>query len=113
MKTTLENSQCLVRGNRLKPSARAEALSAFIYRVTHENMARNPRLVRQTGSRLPPISDQQWLEITEFRVTRSGDLDMRTRFCFTNHHEIPAHKAILDEWAANKPSLAVAALTVS
>ncbi len=100
-----ENQRQIVktlRGNQLKPSAQANALAAFIYRCTVENNGRNAAAVRATGSKLPLITDEQWLAITEFEVTKSGDLDKRADHCWTHHQEIPEHKEIIDAWAAKQ-----------
>jgi len=70
----------IIRGDRLNPTTRAEVLSAYPYRNTVENRARNPEYVAATGSTLPPCTDVEWLAAQAFRVRRDGHLDRRCRF---------------------------------
>lgn len=94
-----------LRGTQLTPEDQRHVLAAYVYRCTVENAKANPRAVKATGSTLPLILDSQWLEVTSFAVTQAGRLDKRVRSCFTHNHEIPAHKAILDDWAQKRAAL--------
>lgn len=91
-----------LRGNQLNESDKAHVLSAYVYRKTVENMARNAAAVRTAGNRLPPITDAQWLAITDFAVTQSGRLDKRSRHCMTHDCEIPERKAIIEALASSR-----------
>ena len=91
-----------LRGNQLNASDKQHVLAAFVYRGTIENNQRNPQAVRQTGSKLPLITDARWLEITDFDVTKAGRLDKRVHHCTTHNHEVPEHKAMIDAWASKR-----------
>ncbi len=85
------------RGNQLRPEDQKLVLAAYVYRNTVEN----PR--RATGgSTLPPITDQRWLEITDFAVNKDGGLNQRVKECYTNHNEVPEWKIIIDQWACKQ-----------
>jgi hypothetical protein len=83
------------RGNELTAADRQHVLAAYVYRNTIENKQANPDAVRAAGGSLPPISDEVWLAITEFNVTKDGTLDQRQRYCHTWHSEVPEWNAIL------------------
>lgn len=91
-----------LRGNQLHPDDRKHVLAAFIYRQTFENQRANQADVKRAGSRLPLITDEQWLRITEFPVRKDGRLDSRVHYCETHHFEIPTHAALIKEWAAER-----------
>jgi hypothetical protein len=91
-------TQSTKRGNQLSADDQKYALAAYIYRNTIENERADPGAVKLAGGALPTITDSQWLSITNFKVTKSGRLDRRVHSCFTNHHEIPAWKSILDKF---------------
>ena len=82
------------RGSQLTPAQQQQVLAAYRYRNTVENPLRHVG-----GSRLPPISDQRWLEITDFAVNKDGSLNQRVTECWTNHGEVPEWKVVIDEWA--------------
>ena len=90
-----------LRGDQLKPSARAEALRGFLYRNTFENLGENRAAVLRCRSTLCLISDEAWLFHTRFIVTKSGDLK-RNCSCEVQHREIPEHKEALDKWASER-----------
>lgn len=99
------------RGNLLSPEDQRHVLAAYIYRTTVENKRLHPEAVRTAGGKLPPISDKRWLEITDFAVTASGALDHRTKYCFTNHNEVPEWRAIIQaDWT---PDTKLDALTIA
>lgn len=64
----------LTKGNALPAEARAEALRAFVYRPTAENgyPGRNPARLR-----IPAMSDDEWLALHAFWVTKAGKLAAR------------------------------------
>jgi len=95
-----------LRGNELNAADRAHVLQMFIYRQTVENNERNPAAVKHAGGSLPLITDEQWLAITDFEVTKAGRLDKRADSCTTHHHEIPEHKQILDAWSKQGQAVA-------
>jgi hypothetical protein len=82
----------IVRGNKLNSRAQQEALRTFVHRNTTEN----PHRIA-VHHQLPPISDVEWLAITDFQVTKSGNLDKRARWCLTHHSEIPEWDAIINK----------------
>jgi hypothetical protein len=83
-------------GTELNASDRQHVLAAYVYRNTVENIRRNAAAVKRAGGSLPPITDAQWLEITQFTVTNAGRLDQRVHHC----HLIPAWKSAIDAWSA-------------
>jgi len=94
-----------MRGNELCQSDRAHVLAAYIYRGTIENQRAHPQAVAMAGSRLPLITDAQWLEISEWPVTKSGRIDRRAKHCTTFHSEMKAHKAMIDEWSKTRAAV--------
>ena len=80
-------------------SDRQHVLAAFVYRNTVENIRRNAAAVKRAGGSLPPITDAQWLAITQFTVTNAGRLDQRVHHCYTQTHLIPAWKSAIDAWS--------------
>lgn len=96
----------LIRGDKLKPEAYREALSACIYRWTWENGARlrerlpmcpvckvaggmpdyppenytAPIECRQYHPTVPLVSDADWMRAHAFSVKRDGSLDARSRY---------------------------------
>lgn len=84
-----------IRGNLLHPKDRAFVLRAYLYR----NTVTNP-YHRRNNTKLPPITDQRWLEITDFQIRKDGRLNMAVKDCHTNHSEVPEWKKMIDDWAA-------------
>ena len=73
-------------GDKLTPEDRKHVLDAYIYRMTVESVKRWPNTsetMRDGGFNLPQITDEEWLQNTLFRVTKSGRLDKRARFCYS------------------------------
>lgn len=83
-----------LRGDKLSPEDRAYVLREYSYRNTVENPHR-----RIANTKLPPIPDARWLEITDFQVRADGRLDRAVTECHTNHSEVPEWKVIIDNWA--------------
>lgn len=94
-----------IRGNKLTPAARKEALASFIYRNTIENKGANASAVARAGGSFAPITDEQWLAITDFTVhSKTGNLKAHAS-CMTHDSEIPERKAAMDKWAADRAAL--------
>ena len=89
------NSERTIRGNRLQFDDREHVLNAYIYRGTVENAKAHPDCVKRAGSRLPLITDEQWLAISEWPVTKAGRIDKRAKSCHTHHEEIPGHRDMI------------------
>lgn len=90
-------------GNTLSPDEQRDVLDAFGYRWTVENQRRATSWYRTGGHKpptMPPISDADWLRCTAFRVTKSGRLDRRARFC--QSHLTPAGVPIFPPAATRK-----------
>lgn len=71
-------------GTELNPADRARVLASYVYRMTHESLARYPeagRRMRTGGYRMPILTDAEWLARTRFAVRRDGRLDARVRYC--------------------------------
>lgn len=83
------------RGDKLHPDDRSHVLLAYVYRNTIENNSRR----HLAGGKLVPITDQRWLEITDFAVRKDGRLDHRVHECHVNHNEVPEWKRDIDAWA--------------
>lgn len=74
-------------GKELHPADKRHVLAAYVYRMTHESVRRWPdaaRTMREGGFRLPLLSDDEWLAVTEFRVRQDGRLDRRAKFCLSH-----------------------------
>jgi hypothetical protein len=93
-----------LRGDALKPSARAAALAGFIYRNTHENYVLNPGPVIRARGTFASISDEAWLFHTSFAVTPNGNLKKNTS-CHVHDTEIPERAAALDKWNSERLAL--------
>ena len=77
-----------ITGDKLKPSARKEALASYGYRWTFENKRRATNWHgKAVAPRVPLVSDSEWLESKAFAVRKDGQLDART------HHCVPAYTA--------------------
>jgi hypothetical protein len=96
------NESLTTRGNALHPDDRAHVLRAYVYRGTHEAERANPGIHAHTGSRLPLITDAEWLAATDFFTKPDGRLVAKACYCRTHHSEIPALKEIIDAWVATK-----------
>lgn len=70
-------------GSDLTPLEKKIVLSRFINRFTLENIPTWAIRSDGTVDQPPFSSDADWLEHTEFVVTKSGKLDRRARQCFT------------------------------
>ncbi len=90
----------LVRGDRLKPAARAVILSAYVHRNTREHPY-------ATSGGDGQQTDAEWLRSHAFAVTKTGELDSRVKQCYpaylandrltvedvTNRHDDDAREA--------------------
>ena len=90
------------RGNKLHPDDKAHVLRTYVYRNTLEN----PFRLEGGSSLSPPITDQKWLEITDFAVRDNGRLNRRVKECHTNHDEVPEWQAQIEQWARNRDATA-------
>lgn len=71
-------------GTELNAQDRAYVLSAYLYRMTAENLRSRPGLRSiMCGYRMPVIPDAEWLARTRFFTTNAGRLDLRMSYCET------------------------------
>lgn len=69
-------------GSDLTPLEKKIVLARFVHRFTVEHV---PAWAKEEGTnyRIQFSSDADWLEHTEFVVTKSGKLDRRAKQCFS------------------------------
>lgn len=72
-----------VNGTALTPEDRRHVLSVYLYRYTAEHVPFWARKPMPNGEPYPVqfVSDEDWLEHTEFAVRNDGRLDRRVRTC--------------------------------
>jgi hypothetical protein len=75
-----------VTGDKLSPPAREQAKARFVHRFTREHKPTWARGKRPDGKsyRVQFASDADWLEHSEFAVTKSGKLDARSSHCVSH-----------------------------
>ncbi len=69
-----------VKGTQLSLTDQESVLRGFVHRYTGDH---KPFWVT-IGTPLQFASDSEWLENTEFKVNKSGQLSRRNRFCRSN-----------------------------
>ena len=73
-----------IRGDLLRPSARADALRKFVHRMTTEAQQAHPEFadyMKQHGWRLREQTDSERLHTTYFKTNKNGSLDCRVSSC--------------------------------
>jgi hypothetical protein len=73
------------KGNQLRDVDQVYVLAAYVHRFTKQHVPAWARHPRVDGKPYMPqfADDADWLANTEFAVTKSGRLDMRTNKCFS------------------------------
>jgi hypothetical protein len=74
-------------GTQLHPADREQVLRSYMYRMTIENVRRNPQATAtmlKGGYRAGLVSDATWLANTRFAVRKNGRLDQRSQHCESN-----------------------------
>jgi hypothetical protein len=77
----------LVNGSKLSPSARKQALAAFVHRYTGEHKPAWASLPMPNGKAYACFfkNDEEWLAASEFYVTKDGNLSGNHKHCETRH----------------------------
>lgn len=70
-------------GSELTAEDQKACLAKFVHRFTREHVPQWAKSPRPDGTPYKPhfASDRDWLENTYFRVTKSGRLDRRAKYC--------------------------------
>lgn len=73
-------------GSELTPEEQEICLTKFVHRFTREHVPQWAKSPRPDGTAYKPqfASDRDWLENTRFRVTKSGRLDRRAKYCHSS-----------------------------
>ena len=84
----------IVKGSELYPAEQEKAKRMYVHRFTQSHIPEWARRPRPDGGEYEPqfADDQDWLEHSEFAVTKSGVLDKRHR-SITSHPTWPTRKA--------------------
>jgi len=69
-------------GNKLSDEDQRYVLRAYVHRHTGDHA---PGWAKDLGIKPYFKDDQEWLSHAEFKVKKSGRLDMRFNACFTHH----------------------------
>ena len=73
-------------GSQLTQDEQKQVLGAFVHRFTGDHKPAWAAKPRPNGDiyKVQFASDADWLANTEFKVTASGKLDQRSRYCFSH-----------------------------
>jgi hypothetical protein len=69
-------------GNTLSEEVRVDCKRRYVYRWTKENYKNLPEHAK--SRMVDPLSDEEWLAITEFPIKSDGTIDNRVGHCMTH-----------------------------